>query len=83
MYSHNKNVILSLMCNSIEGDCMDPVHQMLMQIPSLQSIAEKHGLVVRNIAGDGNCMFHAVIDQLRIAGDFTFNKDTLRSKSVE
>ncbi|XP_076110285.1 uncharacterized protein LOC143079039 [Mytilus galloprovincialis] len=67
----------------VKSDCMDPVHQMLMQIPSLQSIAEKHGLVVRNIAGDGNCMFHAVIDQLRIAGDFTFNKDTLRSKSVE
>ncbi|CAC5390904.1 unnamed protein product [Mytilus coruscus] len=67
----------------VKSDCMDPVHQMLMQIPSLQSVAGRHGLVVRNIAGDGNCMFHAVIDQLRIAGDFTFNKDTLRSKSVE
>lgn len=64
-------------------DCIDKFHQMLMQMPSLQTVAEKHGLVVRNIASDGNCMFHAVIDQLRIAGDFTFNKDTLRSKSVE
>ena len=56
---------------------------MLLKIPSLQTTAEKYGLVVRNIAGDGNCMFSAVIDQLRIAGDFTFTKDSLRSSAVE
>lgn len=56
---------------------------MLLKIPSLQTVAEQYGLVVHSIAGDGNCMFSAVIDQLRIAGDFSFTTHTLRSAAVE
>lgn len=56
---------------------------MLLKIPSLQTIATKYDLVVRNIAGDGDCMFSAVIDQLKIAGDFRFSKHSLRSTAVE
>ncbi|XP_052253820.1 uncharacterized protein LOC127860069 [Dreissena polymorpha] len=40
------------------------------------------GLNVRNVSADGNCMFTAVVDQLRIHGNFTYTPRMLRAAVV-
>lgn len=44
---------------------------------------EKIGYEVKNVSGDGNCLFAAIVDQLRINGDFSYTTDSLRKKAVQ
>ena len=41
------------------------------------------GLIVKEIHPDGNCLFSAVVDQLRISGDFSYTAHTLRQATVD
>ena len=44
---------------------------------------ELQGYEVKNVSGDGNCLFAAIVDQLRINGDLSFTTESLRKRSVE
>lgn len=44
---------------------------------------EKIGYEVKNVSGDGNCLFAAIVDQLRTNGDFSYTTDSLRKKAVQ
>ena len=41
------------------------------------------GLIVRDVISDGNCLFAAIVDQLRMKGDFRYTQENLRVAAVE
>ena len=41
------------------------------------------GLTVRDVSSDGNCLFAAIVDQLRVRGDFRYTQENLRLAAVE
>ncbi|XP_060604081.1 uncharacterized protein LOC132756952, partial [Ruditapes philippinarum] len=43
---------------------------------------EDKGLVPHDVYPDGNCLFSAIVDQLRVQGDFSFTPQTLRQSAV-
>ena len=43
---------------------------------------EDKGLTPHDVYPDGNCLFAAIIDQLRVQGDFSFTSYTLRQSAV-
>ncbi|KAK3103939.1 hypothetical protein FSP39_023047 [Pinctada imbricata] len=49
---------------------------------AMQEFASSNGFKIKDGAPNGNCMFHAVNDQLIINGDFRFNEMSLRRKAV-
>ncbi|XP_060568189.1 uncharacterized protein LOC132726826 isoform X2 [Ruditapes philippinarum] len=51
------------------------IHQMRDKI-------EDKGLVPHDVYPDGNCLFSAIVDQLRVQGDFSFTPHTLRQSAV-
>ncbi|XP_060580449.1 uncharacterized protein LOC132737206 [Ruditapes philippinarum] len=51
------------------------IHQMRDKI-------EHKGLVPHDVYPDGNCLFSAIVDQLRVQGDFSFTPQTLRQSAV-
>jgi len=48
----------------------------------LNSLADHYGFVIKNIIPDGNCMFNAIVDQLRISGNYDFTPQSLRKAAV-
>ncbi|XP_021360776.1 uncharacterized protein LOC110455144 isoform X5 [Mizuhopecten yessoensis] len=50
---------------------------------SLQSLSDHHGFVIKDVTPDGNCMFSAIVDQLRIQGNFDLTPNSLRKTAVE
>lgn len=52
-------------------------------LSELTELIDKQGYELKNVPGDGNCLFAAVVDQLRINGDFSYNTESLRAKSVQ
>ncbi|XP_045209765.2 uncharacterized protein LOC123561456 [Mercenaria mercenaria] len=52
-------------------------------IRQMRDVIEKKGLVPHDVYPDGNCLFAAVVDQLRIRGDFSFTTHTLRQSAVK
>ncbi|XP_045209768.2 uncharacterized protein LOC123561457 isoform X2 [Mercenaria mercenaria] len=52
-------------------------------IRQMRDVIEDKGLVPHDVYPDGNCMFAAVVDQLRIRGDFSFTTHTLRQSAVK
>ena len=60
----------------------DEAHQ--QNVARLFQNVRKSGLQMRdNIPNDGNCMFHAVADQLNRLGEFGHSHTTLRHLAVE
>ena len=49
----------------------------------LKRLAEGNNLVVHDVYPDGNCMFGAVVDQLRIRGMFSYTIQNLRQAAVD
>jgi hypothetical protein len=49
----------------------------------MTELIDQQGYELKNVPGDGNCLFAAVVDQLRINGDFSYNTESLRAKSVQ
>ncbi|XP_045209769.2 uncharacterized protein LOC123561458 [Mercenaria mercenaria] len=54
-----------------------------MTINQLRDVIGNKGLVPHDVFPDGNCLFAAVVDQLRIRGDFSFTTHTLRQSAVK
>ena len=52
-------------------------------VSNLRGLVAKEGLVVKDVYPDGNCLFAAVVDQLRVRGEFYFTSRTLRKAAVE
>ncbi|XP_069114857.1 uncharacterized protein [Argopecten irradians] len=50
---------------------------------SLQSLADHNGYLIKDVTPDGNCMFSAIIDQLRIQGNFDLTPNSLRRTAVD
>jgi len=48
----------------------------------LHTLAEQNGFEIKDVVPDGNCMFSAIVDQLRICGNFDFNTQSLRKAAV-
>ncbi|KAL3884687.1 hypothetical protein ACJMK2_024802 [Sinanodonta woodiana] len=58
----------------------NPWFQKLVQ--NMKELVEKEGLIVKDVFPDGNCLFTAVVDQLRVRGNFNFTPSTLRAAAV-
>jgi hypothetical protein len=52
-------------------------------IRQMREKIEAKGLVPHDVYPDGNCLFAAIVDQLRVMGDFSFTLHTLRQSAVE
>ena len=52
-------------------------------VSNLRELVAKEGLVVKDVYPDENCLFSAVVDQLRVRGEFYFTPRTLRAAAVE
>ena len=50
---------------------------------NMRELVKKEDLIVKDVYPDGNCLFAAVVDQLRIRGEFFFTPRTLRDAAVE
>lgn len=55
----------------------------LQMVANLRALVASEGLVVKDFYPDGNCLFAAVVDQLRVRGEFFFTSKTLRTAAVE
>lgn len=53
--------------------------KMLLQ---LKKTFKDMGLTVRDVSSDGNCLFAAIVDQLRVRGDFRYTQENLRLAAV-
>ena len=52
-------------------------------ILQLKKTFNEMGLVVRDVSSDGNCLFAAIVDQMRVRGDFRYTQENLRLAAVE
>ncbi|XP_033758231.1 LOW QUALITY PROTEIN: uncharacterized protein LOC117340581 [Pecten maximus] len=59
-----------------------PVSRYAGYMSSLQSLADHHDYIIKDVTPDGNCMFSAIIDQLRIQGNFDLTPNSLRKTAV-
>ncbi|XP_052060338.1 uncharacterized protein LOC127700734 [Mytilus californianus] len=69
--------------HSPEGDCHCCKCTVKQHLSLLTEYMEKMGYDVKNVSGDGNCLFTAIVDQLRINGDFSYTHDNLRKRAVQ
>ena len=61
----------------------DNVREPIDTLTSLQRVAAEYAFEVRDVAGDGNCFFHAVADQLQCRGiDPEITHDALRERAA-
>ncbi|KAK3583054.1 hypothetical protein CHS0354_003998 [Potamilus streckersoni] len=51
-------------------------------VQNMKELVEQEGLIVKDVFPDGNCLFTAVVDQLRVRGNFNFTPSTLRAAAV-
>ncbi|KAK3583061.1 hypothetical protein CHS0354_004006 [Potamilus streckersoni] len=51
-------------------------------VQNMKELVEREGLVVKDVFPDGNCLFTAVVDQLRVHGNFKYTPSTLRAAAV-
>ena len=51
-------------------------------IRQMRDKIENKGLIPHDVYPDGNCLFAAIVDQLRVQGDFSFTSHTLRQSAV-
>ncbi|KAL3884672.1 hypothetical protein ACJMK2_024790 [Sinanodonta woodiana] len=51
-------------------------------VQNMKELVEKEGLIVKDVFPDGNCLFTAVVDQLRVRGNFKYTPSTLRAAAV-
>lgn len=52
-------------------------------IDHMESLAESAGFDIHDVLPDGNCMFRAIVDQLRMRGDLTMTAGKLRQSVVQ
>ncbi|CAC5390895.1 unnamed protein product [Mytilus coruscus] len=69
--------------HSNEGECNCCKCTVKQNLSLLTEFMEKMGYEVKNVSSDGNCLFAAIVDQLRINGDFSFTTGSLRKKAVQ
>lgn len=50
---------------------------------TFDDLVQSVGLKVKGIHADGNCLFSAVVDQLRIRGEFFYTARSLRQAAVD
>lgn len=49
----------------------------------LEDVAHAMGTTVFHVPSDGNCMFSAIVDQLKLLGNFKYTTQSLRHKAVQ
>ncbi|OWF46808.1 uncharacterized protein LOC110455144 isoform X7 [Mizuhopecten yessoensis] len=70
--------------NKVTGNSsLHTVPRYASYMSSLQSLSDHHGFVIKDVTPDGNCMFSAIVDQLRIQGNFDLTPNSLRKTAVE
>ncbi|XP_033758531.1 uncharacterized protein LOC117340864 isoform X2 [Pecten maximus] len=52
-------------------------------IDHMEKLAESAGFDIHDVLPDGNCMFRAIVDQLRMRGDLTMTAGKLRQNVVQ
>lgn len=48
-----------------------------------EDLVQTVGLTVKEVHPDGNCLFSAVVDQLRVRGEFAHTARSLRQDAVD
>lgn len=48
----------------------------------LQDLSRTEGLEIHDVVPDGNCMFRAIVDQLRMNGELEWTCNQIRQKAV-
>eukprot|EP00493_Phyllostaurus_siculus_P025515 UN25859 len=68
-----KSLLMDDLDNDNDPISHDPEYRKLL------AVVESDGLMIKDVTGDGNCMYHAVIDQLRRLGEKPWTHQALRT----
>ena len=73
-------VLLTAMVKQLDERTGSRFYEM---VSNMKELVASKGLIVKDVYPDGNCLFAAVVDQLRVRAEFYYTARTLRAAAVE